>query len=206
MRPDAHAGGHVVVVRPDQPELAEYLRRRLAADPTIEVVIDRRRADRRRGGGVVAADRRRAERRHAPRGAAAAFDMPLIARGGAGHDQPAPRRIEETGAMEPESSVPRESIDRWVVEGRALFARLVEEGEAQRRRAEAAEHECEKIRQEAGLLEREVDALRREVEQLQGQQAEVVETFMRLLSHTDQMLRPVSDLLERLKRGPRAVP
>lgn len=103
--------------------------------------------------------------------------------------------------MEPESSVPRDSIDRWVVEGRTLFARLVEEGEAQRRRADAAEHECEKIRHETSLLEREAEALRREVEHLRGQQAEVVETFMRLLSHTDQMLRPVSALLERLKRG-----
>ncbi len=108
--------------------------------------------------------------------------------------------------MEPErSDVSHENIDRWVVQGQALFSRLLDENDAMRRRAEAAERDGEKVRQEAGLLAREVDELRREVEHLRAQQTEVVETFVRLLTHTDQMLRPVNDLLERLKRGTRRV-
>ncbi len=206
MRPDPHACRYVVVVRANQAELSEYLRRRLGADPTVEVVLDRRRGDRRRGDIGVAADRRRAERRRPPRGPVDAFDMPLITRLATGHGRHGARDREESAAMEPDKrNVPRESIDRWVVEGQTLFARLVEENEALRRRAETAELECEKIRHERGLLEREVDDLRREVGQLRAQQSEVVETFMRLLTHTDQMLRPVNELLERLKRGtPRA--
>lgn len=206
MRPDPHACRYVVVVRANQAELSEYLRRRLGADPTVEVVLDRRRGDRRRGGTGVAADRRRAERRRPPRGPVDAFDMPLITRLATGHGRHGARDREESAAMEPDKrNVPRESIDRWVAEGQTLFARLVEENETLRRRAETAELECEKIRHERGLLEREVDDLRREVGQLRAQQSEVVETFMRLLTHTDQMLRPVNELLERLKRGtPRA--
>lgn len=108
--------------------------------------------------------------------------------------------------MEPDrSDVSQESIDRWVAEGQTLFAKLVEENETLRRRAEGAERESDKIRHEAGLLAREVDDLRREIEQMRAQQAEVVETFMRLLTHTDQMLRPVNNLLERLKGGTRRV-
>lgn len=206
MRLDPHACRYVVVVRANQAELSEYLRRRLGADPTVEVVLDRRRGDRRRGDIGVAADRRRAERRRLPRGPVDAFDMPLIARLATGHGRHGARDPEESAAMEPDKrNVPRESIDRWVAEGQTLFARLVEENETLRRRAETAELECEKIRHETGLLEREVDDLRREAGQLRAQQSEVVETFMRLLTHTDQMLRPVNELLERLKRGtPRA--
>lgn len=106
--------------------------------------------------------------------------------------------------MEPDKSeVSHENIDRWVTEGRALFATLLAENEMLGRRAEAAEREGDKIRHEASLLAREAEELRREIEQLRAQQAEVVETFMRLLTHTDQILRPVNDLLERLKRGAR---
>jgi len=205
VRSGPHACRYVVVVRADQPELAEYLRRRLGADPTVEVVVDRRRTERRRGGAGVAADRRRAERRRAPGAGGGAFDMPLVARrcAGAPHAQ---RKREESAAMEPDKvNIPRESIDRWVVEGQTLFARLMEESEALRRRAETAERDGDKARHEAAALAREVEELRREVEHLRAQQAEAVETFVRLLNHTDQMLRPVNDLLERLKRGPRRV-
>jgi hypothetical protein len=207
VRPQTHAWSYVVVVRPGEPALASYLRRRLGADPTVDVVVDRRRGERRRGDGPAAAiDRRRGERRRPRPEAGSIFDMPVIVRRSAARRAHERRNAEESATMELDrSDVSQESMDRWVTEGQTLFARLVDENGTLRRRAEAAEREGEKIRHEAGLLAREIEQLRREIEQMRAQQAEVVETFMRLLTHTDQMLRPVNDLLERLKGGARRV-
>jgi len=54
----------VIVVRANEPELYQFLRRRFQAMRSVEIVLDRRKADRRRDGtSAGAADRRRQPRR-----------------------------------------------------------------------------------------------------------------------------------------------
>lgn len=53
----------LIVIARDQPRLYEYARRSFAGNPTVEVVLDRRRAERRRDEQSRAPERRRGDRR-----------------------------------------------------------------------------------------------------------------------------------------------
>jgi hypothetical protein len=53
----------LIVIARDQPRLYEYARRAFAGNPTVEVVLDRRRAERRRDEESRAPERRRGDRR-----------------------------------------------------------------------------------------------------------------------------------------------
>ena len=54
---------HLLVVARDHVRLYEHLRRTLAGNQSVQVLLDRRRRERRQGKGQVAVDRRRADRR-----------------------------------------------------------------------------------------------------------------------------------------------
>jgi hypothetical protein len=53
----------MLVIARDEQRLYEYARRAFAGNPTVEVVLDRRRAERRRADGTRMPDRRRGDRR-----------------------------------------------------------------------------------------------------------------------------------------------
>ena len=57
------AAKQILVIARDQQRLYEYARRAFAGNPTVEVVLDRRRADRRRDDQSRAPERRRGDRR-----------------------------------------------------------------------------------------------------------------------------------------------
>src|SRR3970040_2158629 len=51
------------VVAADRKDLYELLRKQFAGNDSVEIILDRRKAERRRGGGGVAPDTRRSHRR-----------------------------------------------------------------------------------------------------------------------------------------------
>lgn len=57
---------HVFIVAADQPDLWAHLARDFSGEPSVQVVLDRRRADRRRDAQPSSQERRRGDRRVRP--------------------------------------------------------------------------------------------------------------------------------------------
>jgi hypothetical protein len=64
----------IYVVRPDRPDLLEWLRAEFPDEP-IEIIVDRRRWPRRRGPTTGGTERRRGDRRRDDRQRDSNFDM-----------------------------------------------------------------------------------------------------------------------------------
>jgi len=65
-RLDVLARSRLVIVAREEPELHDWLLRKLAGDPGVTIVRDRRQGDRRAGPTALIVERRQAERRHRP--------------------------------------------------------------------------------------------------------------------------------------------
>lgn len=57
---------HLFIVAADQPDLWAHLAREFSDEPTVQVLLDRRRADRRRAAQPSSQERRRGDRRAQP--------------------------------------------------------------------------------------------------------------------------------------------
>lgn len=177
----------LVVVRRDQPELLDHLRRHFGDDPEIAVLGDRRQgSDRRRTAFPVPEDRRRGERRRAE----------LALHLGRVTLAPTPRPAAPgLLAAEPALAAAARSDERarllaWVERGPAILGAL-ETLLAQRRALGGLVTVLEERR---GRLSAELASLRREQQRLLRERTAVLDAISRLLAHLSAQLgvRPPS--------------
>lgn len=170
-----------VVVRRDQPDLLDRLRRHFHDDPEIVVLGDRRQGpDRRRTAHPVPVDRRRGERRRF--GLALQLERVLVAP--ATHPVPPSSLPAEPTATAAALSDERARLLAWVERGPAILASLEMLG-AQRR---ALAGVVTVLEERHARLRAELAALRREQQRLLRERTAVLDAISRLLAHLSTQL------------------
>ncbi len=217
----ARRAGWLVIVAADQPTLHESLRRRLAGDPDVRVLLDRRRGERRqrrtwRGPGRRQADRRRP----------AAFDCDVrfhwvtvcreqggpLRDGAREHSHPQDGGQERMSITETAMTETRHQVERWIEESQYLLGRVIpgvlDDNQRLRDRLAGAEQDSERLREEVAALRREIHELQSELAGLRGQHehlraehASLAEALGRAIQHMTQMIQPINEMAARLQIG-----
>lgn len=212
----------IVVVARDQRLLHAELVRRLAADPGVRVVLDRRRGERRQGErrrreDPLSSDRRQADRRR-PAGyhrdlrfqwVAVCREQGRCARdGGLGTSNP--REGGQAGmSITDVGGEVRQQVERWIEESQYLLGRVIpsvfDENQRLRDKAVSAEQDCDRMREEIAALRREINELHAELSQLRGQhdylrgeQAAIADALTRTVHHMTQMMQPINEMVAKL--------
>jgi chromosome segregation ATPase len=109
---------------------------------------------------------------------------------------------------EVEATETRARVDRWMEEGQYLLGRvlpeLLDQRERLRSRADLAEQERDKLRQELNVLQEEENTLRDENQRLRSDRSDAAQALGAVLEHVNQMVQPMTDMLQRLQVAPPA--
>lgn len=217
----APSAGWLVVVASDQSSLYECLRRRLAGDPDVRVLLDRRRGERRQRRTWRAPERRQADRRRPT-----AFDRDvrfhwvMVCRepGGLLRDGDGQRSHRSDGGQQRMSitettmTETRHQVERWIEESQYLLGRVIpgvfDDNQRLRDRLAAAQQDSERLQEEVAALRREIHELQSELAGLRGQHehlraehASLAEALGRAIQHMTQMIQPINEMAARLQIG-----